>query len=80
MRELVDSTIDVTRHGKVSYSLFIVAIQCYAYVEFTGPISCDDVLLFEAIDQMECVTFMRVLYTEIIYDEGKSGVTSIVRV
>ena len=78
MQELMDSSIDVSRHGKVNYSLFVVPIQCYAYVEFTGPISSDDVLLFDTIDQMECVPFICVLYTEIIYDEGKSGVTSIV--
>ena len=68
-----EGTPDITWHGDIDVSFFIIPGEVHATVEFTFPIDCDFVIGAEGGEQVVSVGLGEVLDSKVVNAECKSG-------
>eukprot|EP00957_Ditylum_brightwellii_P145421 11074167-Ditylum_brightwellii.AAC.1 len=67
----MEKGVYVIWHAEEDILSLIILIQSDSVIAGSCPILCNLIMLFEGIEEMSCMIFVRIYYPNIVYDKCK---------
>ena len=69
---------DVIGHGEINLSLGVIPVKSKSEVTFAFPVFSDVIMFFDGVDEVVCIFFAYILYSEIVDNKGERDRSPIV--